>query len=116
MHGRAGSPKNPQGHGFIAATSTKRAGNTAVRAARATMMRAVFERLAQHFQRPPVEFRQLVEEQHAVVGEADLAGPWHAAAADQGRVGDGVMRRAERPVRHQARRWAAAGRPPSGPS
>ena len=62
-----------------------RAGNTAVRAARATTTRAVFERLAQDFERAAVELRQLVEEQHAVVGEADLAGPRHAAAADQRR-------------------------------
>ncbi len=65
--------------------------------------RAVLERLAQHFQRAAVELRRFVEEQHAVVREADLARPRHAAAADQGRVRDGVVRRAERPVRHQAR-------------
>ena len=35
--------------------------------------RAVFQRLAQHFQRAAVELGQFVEEQHAVVGQADLA-------------------------------------------
>src|SRR5712692_9611615 len=42
-HARAGSPAKPHGHGFIAPTSMKRAGKTAVRAARATATRtAVF--------------------------------------------------------------------------
>ncbi len=47
---------------------------------------------------------QLVQEQHAVVRQADLAGPRHArAAADQAGVGNGVVRRAERPLAQQAR-------------
>ena len=41
---------------------------------------------------------------HAVVRQADFAGPRHArAAADQPGIGDGVMRRAERPLAQQAR-------------
>ena len=38
-HREDGSPAQPQGHGFIAATSWKRAGNSALRPARATVMR-----------------------------------------------------------------------------
>jgi hypothetical protein len=47
------------------------------------------------------ELGQLVEEQHAIVCETDLAGARHRAAADQTRVGDRVMRRAEGPRRDQ---------------
>ena len=35
--------------------------------------RPSLERLAQHFQHVALELRQLVEEEHAVVREADLA-------------------------------------------
>ena len=35
---------------------------------------AVFERLAEDFERRAVEFGELVEKQHAVVGEADFSG------------------------------------------
>ena len=48
---------------------------TAVRA-RAIVTRAVFQRLAQRLQRVAAELGQLVEEQHAVVRERDLARPW----------------------------------------
>ena len=43
---------------------------------------AGFQRLAQHFQRVPAPFRQLVEEQHAVMGQRDLAGSRIRPAAD----------------------------------
>ena len=36
---------------------------------------AFLDRLAQHFEHVPAELGHLVEEQHAVVGQADLAGP-----------------------------------------
>jgi hypothetical protein len=62
---------------------------------------AVLQGLAQHLQRLAVELRQLVEEQDALVRQADLAGLRDAAAADQPGVADGVVRRAERPHRHQ---------------
>ena len=57
----------------------------------------VLQRLAQHLEHPAIELRHLVEEQHAVVRERDLAGARNRAAADQGDVRDRVMRRAERP-------------------
>ena len=66
--------------------------------------RAVFERLPQHLQHVARELRQLVQEQHAVVRQADFARPRHSrAAADQAGVRYRVMRRAERPLRQQVR-------------
>ena len=44
---------------------------------------AVFERLAQAFERRGAKLGELVEEQHAEVRQADLAGPRRAAAADE---------------------------------
>ena len=58
----------------------------------------LFERLAQGLENALGEFGQLVHEEHAVMGEADLAGMGNAAAADQARIGGGVMGRAERPL------------------
>ncbi len=54
-----------------------------------------FERLAQRFEYAALELRQLVEEQHAVVGERDLARHGRRAAAAQRHRAGGVMRRAE---------------------
>jgi hypothetical protein len=48
------------------------------------------------------ELEHLVEEQDAVVGEADLARTRLRPAADQRGIRDGVMRRAKRPVGEQA--------------
>ena len=64
---------------------------------------AVFERLAQDFENVAGEFGQLVEEEHAVVGEADFAGARDHAAADEAGVGDGVVRRAEGALGDEAR-------------
>ena len=58
---------------------------------------AGFQRLAQRIERLRLEFRQLVEKQHAVMGERDFARPRMQAAADQRRHAGGMMRRAERP-------------------
>jgi hypothetical protein len=55
----------------------------------------VFERLPEDFEDRTVELGQLVEEEHAVVREADLARPRHGPAATQARVADRVVRRAE---------------------
>ena len=59
---------------------------------------AVLERLPQRIEHARIELRQLVEKQHAVVGERNLAGPGADAAAGQRRHAGGVMRRAERPL------------------
>ena len=58
--------------------------------------RAILQRLAEHLEDVAREFGELVEEEHAVVGQAGFAGARHAgAAADQAGVGDGVVGRAE---------------------
>ena len=49
---------------------------------------AFLERLSQDLEHVPAELRHLVEKQHAVVREADLAGARQCAAADQRDVGD----------------------------
>ena len=64
---------------------------------------AVFERLAQDFERGAFELRQFVEEEHAVVREADLARLGIGAAADESGVADRVVRRAEGPPAEERR-------------
>ena len=51
----------------------------------------IFEGLAQHFEDVLLELGQLVEKEHAVVGQTDLTGAGMGAAADQAGVGNGVM-------------------------
>ena len=60
------------------------------------------ERLAKGFEDRAAEFRQFVEEQHALVGERDLARPRMRAAADHRRDRGRVMRVAKRPALGQA--------------
>src|SRR5438874_10740546 len=52
----------------------------------------IFERLAQDFENAPVEFRQLVEEEHAVVRERNFAGARYGPAADESGVAYRVVR------------------------
>jgi len=49
--------------------------------------------LAHHFERGPFEFRKLIQKQHAIVGETDLARTWKRAAAEKSDIADGVMGR-----------------------
>src|SRR6185437_13834019 len=63
----------------------------------------VFKRLPHHLQDVARELGQLVEEKEAVVGEGNFAGARDNAAADETRVGDGVVGRAEGTLRNQAR-------------
>ena len=60
------------------------------------------QRLAHQVEHVAVELGQLVEEQHAVVRQGDLARSRLRSAADERRAGDAVMRRPERPPRQQA--------------
>jgi hypothetical protein len=63
----------------------------------------VFERLAQHGQHVAGELRELVQEQDAIVRDADFAGTRHAhAAANQAGAGNGVVRRAKRALMQEA--------------
>ena len=89
------------GAGFIAAASMKRAGKVSDMRRARDGDRAVFERLAHNFEHVARELGQLVQKEHAVMREADLARARDRAAADQPRVGDGVVRRAERAVGDQ---------------
>src|SRR5262245_53139092 len=57
--------------------------------------------LAQNLQHMAAELRQLIQEQHAVVGQRHLAWQQHVAPADQPDVREGVMRGAKRAGRHQ---------------
>ena len=52
---------------------------------------AVFQRLAHDLEGGALELRQLVEKQHAMVGQGDLAGTGNGAAAEQADVGNRVM-------------------------
>src|SRR5262245_40837890 len=56
---------------------------------------SVFELLPHYFQRGSFEFRQLIEEENAVVGQAHFTRAWKRAAAKQTNVADGVMRGSE---------------------
>ena len=71
----------------------KLAGKVVEASAREMVTWPCLQRLAQHFQAAAMELGQLVEEQHAVVGQADLARGRRAAAADHAGVADGVVRR-----------------------
>src|SRR5436190_7153235 len=51
---------------------------------------AILERLPQHFERCPIELRQFVEKQNAVVREADLAWRGRRAAPYEAGVGNRV--------------------------
>jgi len=58
---------------------------------------AGLERLAERIEHLRIELGQLVEEQHAEMGERRFARPWPRTAAHQRRHARGVMRRAEGP-------------------
>ena len=92
---RLGSIRWPQRQGFIAATSWKRAGIGDMGVGAGHGHAAALQRLAQRLQRGAMELRQLVEEQHAVMGERHLARPGARAAADQRLQGRRMMRIAE---------------------
>ena len=64
----------------------------------------VFERLAHHFENVARKLRQLIEEEQAVVREGNFTGTRNDAAANEARVGDCVMWRAEGPLGHEALR------------
>ena len=67
---------------------------------------AVLERLAERLQRRPRELGELVEQQHAVVGEARLARPRAGAASDDRGRRRSVVRSTERRRGHERRLWA----------
>jgi hypothetical protein len=86
-----------QGQGFMAATSMKLLGEGGGAMGAADGDHAVFHGLAQHFEDGLAELRELIEKQDAAMAQGDLAGAHLPSAADEPRVRDGVMRRAEGP-------------------
>ena len=62
---------------------------------------SVLKRLAHDFKNIASEFGKLVKEQHAAMRERHLAGHGMRAAAEQPRVGNGVVRRTERTAHHK---------------
>jgi hypothetical protein len=74
---------------------------------------AAFQRFAQGFEGGPGKLRQLVEKQHAVVRQRDLARARRRAAADQGHRAGAVVGRAGRTLAPAARcRNGRPARPP----
>ena len=70
----------------------------------------LLQRLPQHFEHAAPEFGQLIEEQHAVVGQRHLARPGRLPAADHGNLRSRMMRSAKRPPGHQPARHARLAR------
>ena len=71
---------------------------------------AALEWLTQRVQQMAWIFGELVEEQHAVVGERQLAGSRQTAATHETGAGQRVMRGAERAAPHQAATRSAQSR------
>src|SRR5688500_13063900 len=58
---------------------------------RLSVENTILERLAQHFEHMPLALGELIQKQHAMVGQRHLARQRHLAAADQAHVRHGVM-------------------------
>jgi len=93
--GFAGIPIIPAGAGIHGGDQQKTRGIGGRRRRPRDRHEAAFEGLAERFQGILAEFRQFVQEEDPVVGEADLPRPRDMAAADQAGVGDGMMGRPE---------------------
>ena len=66
---------------------------------------AFFKRLAHRLQNAALEFRQFVQKQNAVVRERNFSGRWIYISTEQTGIARRVMRRAERPLRHERLPW-----------
>jgi len=75
---------------------------------------AVLQGLAEGFEGIAAELGQLVQEEDAVVGEADLSRAAEAAAADEAGIGDGVMGGAEGTASEKGLAGGEAGEPHLG--
>src|SRR3989304_4395110 len=101
-HSRVGSLKKPQGQGFIAATSTKRAGKVRLVVAREIVTRpssSGWRRTSRAVRR---DSGGSSRNRPAVGPQRACAGGGEGAAADEPGVGDGVVGRGEGPRTHQA--------------
>ena len=61
----------------------------------------VFQGLTQHLKNVAAELRQFVQEEDAVVGQADLARSWHRLSPNQAGIADRVMWGTERALHDQ---------------
>ena len=61
----------------------------------------VLQRLSQHLQHIPRKLRQLIQKKQTIVRQRNLARPRHHASANQPGVGNRMVWRPERPMRHQ---------------
>ena len=86
----------PTGTGVHGGNEHERAGERDVVTGTRNADLAVFERLAEGFERVFGVFRKFVEKEHAVVRQTDLAGLKMCTAADEGDVGNGVVGRTKR--------------------
>ena len=93
--GRVPSPRKPHAHGFIAPTTSGRAGNVAFACAREIVTTPSSSGWRSASRRRAAELGELVEEEDAVVREAHLAGSRPVAAADEAHLAHRVVRRAE---------------------
>ena len=92
MHCRPLPNAMPHGHGLAARMSWKRAGNRAAPSDRRIEISPLSSGCRKRVVHARAELERLVDEQHAVVGQADRA--WldqPGAAADHGRHGVGVV-------------------------
>ena len=90
------------------------AGKTAALTRAADPHLPLLKGLAQLIQHVAAELRQLIEEQHPLVGQAQLPGPGDGAATEQGGAGATVVGAAEGPLVDQPASLPAAARPRSG--
>ena len=97
----AASPWRPHGQGLLAASSMKRAGKLTVRCPRVITMWPSSRGWRSASSASRLNSGELVEEQHAVTGEARLAGGGHRATADQSGARDRMMRSTEGPPRDE---------------
>jgi hypothetical protein len=63
----------------------------------------ILQRLPQHLQHIAAELGPFIQEEHAMVGQRHVARHRHLAPADQARIREGMMQRAERAGRDQRR-------------
>ncbi len=109
-HGRRSSPLKPHGHGFIAATSTKRAGKTAVRAARAIVTRPSSSGCRSTSSTRRSNSGISSRNSTPLCASEISPGRGNGAAADEGDVRNGVMRCAEGALGQKADAlWQRAG-------
>src|SRR5271169_3173891 len=93
-HSRVGSPKKPQGQGFIAAASMKRDGKVIAARAMVTLPSSSGWRMTSRTLR--WNSGSSSREQYAIVSEGDFAGARESTPTNEACIADGVVRRTKR--------------------